>query len=232
MSLSKGALACAFLAAFLILGNAVSHRPPGAFDRAVHDAFAGRELALASVLTQSGRLPAYIAVCVLALGFGVVRRAWLMRAVQSVLVLLAADLTSNLFKAHFARARPPDQHVFFEPSYSYASGHATLALTFYGGWAIYAWNSGLPRRTRVAIAAGAALLIGAISWSRLALAAHWGTDVLGGLLLGGFFVVLQAAAQPARARERTPRPEGIPPGAPETAVWVTHLAWNPSKELK
>lgn len=194
------ASACAFLAAFLILGNAVSHRPPGAFDRAVHDACAGRDLAVASVLTQSGNLPAYVAVCVLALGFGAVRRAWLARAVISVAVLILADVTSNLFKDHFARARPPDQHVFFEPSYSYASGHATLALTFYGGWAIYALNSGLPASARVALAAGAALLIGAISWSRLALAAHWSTDILGGLLLGGSFVLLQAAATGPRSR--------------------------------
>ncbi len=199
LSLSKGALAGALLAAFLVLGNAVSHRPPGAFDRAVHDASTGRALTLASVLTQSGRLPAYVAVSVLALGFGVARRAWLARAAISVAVLILADLTSNLFKDHFARARPPDQHVFFEPSYSYASGHATLALTFYGGWAIYAWNSGLPLRTRAALVAAATLLIAAISWSRLALAAHWGTDVLGGLLLGGCFVLLQATATGPRS---------------------------------
>jgi undecaprenyl-diphosphatase len=190
----------ASFAAFIGLGNAVAHRPPGAFDLALHDALSGHELDVAEFFTQVGRLPAYVAVCVLALGFGVIRRAWLMRAVNSVLVLLLADLTSNLFKDYFARARPPDQHVFFEPSYSYASGHATLALTFYGGWAIYAWNSGLPRRTRVPLVVGAALLIGAISWSRLALAAHWGTDVLGGLLLGGFFVLSQAAATGPRSR--------------------------------
>ena len=181
------------MTAFVALGNAVSHGPPSALDVAAHAAFYGHAVPLAVVLTQSGRFPAYVTLCAVALVFGVVRRAWLVRAAVSIAVLIGAEAISDLFKDHFARLRPPHQLVFFEPSYAYASGHAALSLTFYGGWALYAWHSDLPNTVRVAIAAAAAVAaIAAVSWSRLALGAHWATDVVGGLLLGGVFVVVQS----------------------------------------
>jgi undecaprenyl-diphosphatase len=185
-------LAAACLIAFVVLGNTVSHRPPGPLDAAAHGFFYGHGVPVAIVFTQLGRFPAYAAMCALAIVFGLVRRAWFVRALTSVVVLAGAWKTSDLYKDHFERARPEHLLVFPEPSYSYASGHAVLALTFFGGWALYAWNADLPYRSRLPIAACAAALVSAIAWSRLALGAHYLTDVIGGLLLGATFVLVQA----------------------------------------
>jgi undecaprenyl-diphosphatase len=107
-------------------------------------------------------------------------------------VLAGAWKISDLYKDHFMRARPPGELVFHETSFGYGRGHATLALTFYGAWALYAWRSELPPPARAGILTAAVVLILAIGWSRLALGAHYLTDVLGGYLLGGMFVCIVA----------------------------------------
>jgi undecaprenyl-diphosphatase len=191
--LSEGALV-----AFLGLGAAVSHAPPSPLDAVVHDAVYDHALGVAAALTRAGRLPAYVAVCSIALAFGLIRRAWLGRAVLSIVVLIASDVASNVFKDFFARPRPPHQAIFTETSYAYGSGHATLALAFYGGWALLAWRSSLPAPRRRAIVFAASVWIVAISWSRLALGAHWFTDIVGGLLLGTVALSVQAMLDPFR----------------------------------
>jgi len=145
-------------------------------------------------LTQSGRFPVYAALCVVSLVFGFLRRAWLARASIAVLALLAVWTTSDFFKGLFTRERPHGQLVFHEASFGYASSHAALALTFYGIWALFAWRSGLPRPLRSAFGGAAAVLVAAIGWSRLALGAHYLSDVIGGYLLGATFVCIVAAA--------------------------------------
>jgi undecaprenyl-diphosphatase len=195
-------LALAFALAFLALGSIVSHGAPGVVDTAVHDALRGHAVALAVPLTQLGRFPAYAALCAVSLAFGIVRRAWFRRALIAVVVLAGAWKVSDLFKDQFMRARPPGQLVFHESTFSYASGHATLALTFYGAWAFYAWRSDLGRPLRRTLVAAAALVILAIGWSRLALGAHFFTDVVGGYLLGAAFLCILAAATRSVAPEK------------------------------
>jgi len=194
-------LAC--LVAFVALGFGVAHRAPWALDVWFLDACRGRAVPFAVALTELGRFPAYVAICAATLVFGVVRRAWLRNASIAVVALAVAWKVSDLCKDQFMRARPPGQLVFHETSFGYGSGHATLALTFYGAWALYAWRSDLPRPARVAILAAAGGLILAIGWSRLALGAHYPSDVLGGYLLGGAFLGLLAAATHRDPRSET-----------------------------
>jgi len=189
--------------AFVALGVVVAHRAPGVLDVWFLDACRGHALALAVPLTELGRFPAYVAICAATLVFGVVRRAWLRNASIAVVALAVAWKVSDLCKDQFMRARPPGQLVFHETSFGYGSGHATLALTFYGAWALYAWRSDLPRPARVAIVAAAGGLILAIGWSRLALGAHYPSDVLGGYLLGGAFLGPLAAATHRDPRSET-----------------------------
>ena len=75
-----------------------------------------------------------------------------------------------------------------ETSYSYASGHAVLALTFWGIWAYYLRTSDLSARAKLTLGSAIALLVLGIGWSRLALGAHYASDVLGGYALGGAIV--------------------------------------------
>jgi membrane-associated phospholipid phosphatase len=183
------ALASALLVAYVLLGAFVSSAPLTAFDRA-GAVFLGHDVPAAIALTRAGLLPAYAGVCAVLLAYGVVRRAWLWRVVASILTLVVAWQVSDLFKAAFHRPRPEHWIGFHETSYSYASGHATLSLAFYGLWIAYLMRSDLPAATRRVAAFGLALFILAIGWSRLALGAHYPTDLLGGYLLGGAFLCL------------------------------------------
>jgi membrane-associated phospholipid phosphatase len=88
----------------------------------------------------------------------------------------------DLLQHVFVRPRRLDWVVKHETSYSYPSSHAAIATGFYALWALMLSLSELSRRVR-AIAAGLLVLLAvAICWSRLALGAHYLTDLAGGAL--------------------------------------------------
>jgi undecaprenyl-diphosphatase len=187
--------------AYAALGAAVSRRPPGSLDRAA-EALAGHGLRAATFLSDAGLFPVYATLSVLLIGAAIARRAWRRQIVISIVALVVAWRLSDTLKALFARPRPPVWFGHHETSFSYASGHATLALTFYGFWAYVAWASTFPLALRRAIVTLLALWIVAIGWSRLALGAHFPTDVLGGYLLGGALLGLAVLARDAPAAGR------------------------------
>lgn len=198
------ASAAALLVLFVVLGALVSSRPPSEFDRGGIVVF-GQATRLAWLLTQVGTFPFYVAVCVLLLGAGLVRRTWLPPIVVSIVTLLIAWQASDAFKEVFHRARPDRWLVHHELSYAYPSGHATLSLAFYGLWVRHAWTSDLSETVRWPLAGVLTLLIVGIGWSRLALGAHWGTDVIGGYLLGGVCLSLALAVYGALGSRRVVR---------------------------
>ncbi len=194
-------LAVLGLVAYAALGAAVSRRPPGALDVAA-EALGGHGLRAATFFTDAGLFPVYAALCVLLIGAAIARRAWRRQIAIAIVALVFAWRASDALKVVFARPRPPVWFVHHETSFSYASGHATLALTFYGFWAYVAWTSALPLAVRRAIATSLAVWIAAIGWSRLSLGAHYATDVLGGYLLGAAFLGLAALARHVPAASR------------------------------
>jgi membrane-associated phospholipid phosphatase len=183
---------------YAALGAAVSRRSPGSLDRAA-EALAGHGLRAATFLTDAGLFPVYATLCVLLIGVAIARRAWRRQIVISIVTLVVGWRLSDTAKALFARPRPAAWFVHHETSFSYASGHATLALTFYGFWAYLAWRASLPVAARRTIVALPALWIVAIGWSRLALGAHYATDVIGGYLLGAALLGLAILALDAPA---------------------------------
>jgi len=75
------------------------------------------------------------------------------------------------------RARPEN---LLETDYSFPSLHATASILLYGWLSFYLWKQG---RQRKALALLLVPLL--ISFSRIYLGVHWLSDVVGGLLLGG-----------------------------------------------
>jgi undecaprenyl-diphosphatase len=181
--------ALALLVAYLALGFAVTYLPLGVFDRS-ELWFAGKGVAAATFFTRAGGFMVYATLCTLTLLFGTIRRGWFGRAIVIVATLLAAWLSSDLFKSLFGRARPEAWFAIHETSFGYASGHATLSLAFYGLWAYVVWRALPPSALRSAIVIGLGLWVAAIGWSRLALGAHYPTDLLGGYLLGAVWLLL------------------------------------------
>ena len=170
-------------ALFLAIGLLVSRRPPVDFDQAAR-ALVGHGNLIAWILTWS--LYAYwlIPLCVLLVIVALVLPTWRARVIVTIITLLVAWAASDLFQRTYMRARPLAWVVKHETAPAYPSTHATLAVAFYGFWFYLILRSELTRRTRLILAWMLAVLIAAIYWARLALGAHYPSDLAGGFLLG------------------------------------------------
>lgn len=168
---------------FFALGIAVAHRLPGDLDVASH-VLIGHGNLIAWILTESVYLAFLAPLCLLLLAVAIVRPQWRARIVVSVIVLVVMWAASDALQHFFMRPRRLDWIVKHETAFSYPSTHATLATAFYGFWAYLFARSEGPRGARVAAAAILGTLTAAILWARLALGAHYPTDLAGGVLLG------------------------------------------------
>ena len=100
-----------------------------------------------------------------------------------VISTVGGAVLSDALKSIFRRARPELFDSGYTASfYSFPSGHATIAVSFYGTLTLLvAWRlRGLRRWTTVAAGVALILLIG---FSRLYLGVHYPTDVLAGFLV-------------------------------------------------
>jgi undecaprenyl-diphosphatase len=113
---------------------------------------------------------------------------------------------STLMKIAVARARP-DLWIALvsETSYSFPSGHTTMATVFFGGLAAIVFHLSKSRLARVLAALGAFLAALAVAVTRVYLGAHWATDTIAGMLTGLIWVVIFSAATEAMTRARASR---------------------------
>jgi membrane-associated phospholipid phosphatase len=88
-----------------------------------------------------------------------------------------------------ARQRPATTIDVTVLSSSFPNGHATAAMAVYGFLA-YAIARALPIRERFEVAYWTAVLILLIGLSRIYLGVHYLTDVTGGFLVGGFWLLI------------------------------------------
>jgi len=184
------ALVC--VVAMFVLGALVAQRPPGEIDIAA-GSLRETAVSLALFFTALGRWPVLLALGVAAAGTAVALRTGL----TAVAILYATQIlsqgTNAAIKLMFHRARPDAWLHIHETDLSFPSGHAVTAVVFFVGFAIVAWHAPLPRPLATAIAAALLACAVGIPWSRLALAAHYMTDVIGGLLLGTAFLCVAFA---------------------------------------
>jgi undecaprenyl-diphosphatase len=118
--------------------------------------------------------------------------------VALVFGILAVSLTIPTFVKRFAgRARPESEYVagMRLPSPSFPSGHAYSSVVAFGAYSWLAVTRLDPVWAALVVVA-AVLGVLWISGSRLFFAAHFGTDILGGWLMGGavLAIVLLVAA--------------------------------------
>lgn len=176
--------AIAALAALLYawLGATVSHTTPFGIDLAGR-ALAGQAPGLAVIFTASCWWVTLVSLAVVAIAAGIFVPSWRPRVVYALLTTLAAWQISDALKNVFARPRPDYWTVIHETSYSYSSGHAMFAVLVYWTWAWFLLNSSLPRALRMLLPLVLVLWGCGVIWSRLALGAHYVTDLAGGVLL-------------------------------------------------
>jgi membrane-associated phospholipid phosphatase len=176
------AAAAVSLVATLALGTIVARRPPTALDVA---AFSLRgHVPLALFFTSLGRWWMLLPIGVVAVGIGMTVRANVIPLVIVFGAEAASQAGSTLLKLVFHRTRPDVFLGTHETDLSFPSGHAVTAVVFFIGLAILAWHAPIPRPLAVAAIVVLGICAIGIPWSRLALGAHYATDVIGGLLFG------------------------------------------------
>ncbi len=140
-------------------------------------------------LTALGANPAIVAVCVTASAMlWVARLPGLIPALWTA--FLGAEATGWSVKFLVGRTRPEFLDVATAASPSFPSGHSMSAMAVYGFLAFVLARHGPRERYSVAAALALAALIPLIGFSRIFLSVHYASDVLGGLLLGGFWLMV------------------------------------------
>jgi membrane-associated phospholipid phosphatase len=182
-----------------VLSFMVSHRAPWL-------------TALARTLTWLGSgFLLWPVVIIAGLGLWRWRHRWL-PAILPALALAGAAAWSLLIKALVGRPRPPAGYwLSHVDGWSFPSQHAAQALATWGMLALMV-AAGRPLRARALLATAAVLIALVVGLTRLYLAAHWLTDVLGGWALAGVwdslliisYLLTQQPATAAAEREARP----------------------------
>jgi undecaprenyl-diphosphatase len=186
-------------ALFIMLGNAVDHAPDPGWLMQWEIQWVNQAAMLAWVITWFGFFQVLAPLAILLAIVAVAVPSWRSRVVFAILSLLIAWRGTDAWQHFFARPRRQDWVIKHELSFSYPSSHTTIAVAFYLVVAIFIARSTLPGRAW--IASVLAVLAVAIMWSRLALGAHYLTDIAGGILWGCAIVFTLAGAWPTNVFE-------------------------------
>jgi len=121
---------------------------------------------------------------------------WLWRKKYYILPLAVSAAGSVAFtslgKLAFHRPRP-EMAIYAENSFSFPSGHATIAISFYGfmAYLLIRFSQGWNRKVNIFFAT--ALIILAIGFSRIYLGVHYISDVWSGYLVGSLWLIIAIA---------------------------------------
>jgi undecaprenyl-diphosphatase len=171
--------------------------------------------------SDSGSSLAWQIVTVVVAVVLLVRRRWRLAAFV-VVTIAGSSLLNTAVKATVNRERPAvDQPFVHEPGASFPSGHSQAAIVGYGVLLLILLPA-LSRGWRRAAILVAVLMVVGIGFSRVALAAHFVSDVLAGFALGAVWLGLMTAIfRPWRNIEEvrtavTARPTDSPARRPGT----------------
>jgi undecaprenyl-diphosphatase len=182
----------AFAAAFVLLGVEVARFGEPSFLVGAEAALVNHSSLVAWWLTMScyAQVLGPLGIVLLIVAWRV--PAWRGRILFSLGALLVCWLAADVCQHLFARPRRMDWVVKHETSFAFPSSHATISVGFYGLWAWLVASSDLPGRRVIACLLGALVL--GILWARLALGAHYLTDLVGGAFLAVALVCAGAGA--------------------------------------
>jgi undecaprenyl-diphosphatase len=105
------------------------------------------------------------------------------------LTIIGSELTTFIAKIALHRQRP-ENAIFLENSYSFPSGHATIAIAFYGFIASLLLREITKKTSRALSVLVTVILITLIGFSRLYLGVHYLSDVLFGYSVGLVWLII------------------------------------------
>lgn len=186
-----GGITISCVVAFAVLAGLVaSHWPlllggDQAAERAAHgDVLAQHWLLVAAKAATAIGSPVVVDVVAAVVVVVLLVVGWWRAAVVVALARLGELVCEFAVKVFVARPRPALVHPVASASgYSFPSGHAGGSAAVYGALALLAL-AGVVRWVRLILVTGAALLVAAVSTSRVLLGVHYPSDVAAGVALG------------------------------------------------
>src|SRR5438094_3132496 len=132
-------------------------------------------------------------------------KKWWPSLVTLIVAVPGGMLLNELLKQLVHRHRPFIDGPFVDWSgYSFASGHTIVATLLYGQLALFILPAMKARHWRRLTVASAALLIALVGFRRIALGAHFLTDVLGAIVFGIFWLAFCLFATKPNRRHAVP----------------------------
>lgn len=130
------------------------------------------------------------------LGYGLIvafalvfKKKW--RHLTALLVsVLGGQLLVEILKYTIGRARPVLQVLTTESSFSFPSGHAFVAISFYGMLTYFLYTVARGKFWKSASLIGGLALILLISLSRVYLGVHWPSDIIASFILGSAWLAM------------------------------------------
>jgi undecaprenyl-diphosphatase len=153
-----------------------------------------------------------------------VMRQWLWMAALT-LSIGGGEILVQLFKFGFGRSRPDLANALL-PAHgaSFPSGHAFVAVSFYGFVAWYALARTTSRTAKAFIALACLAVVCAIGFSRIYLGVHWPSDVLASFALASGWLALVVTGFTI-AQDRTALAPRIPTGGTKVLAALLAISW-------
>jgi len=118
---------------------------------------------------------------------------WIWKKISYIIPLLISCIGGELFtligKLLIHRSRP-DIAIYNESTFSFPSGHATIAISFYGFIAYALIRNTKKWKNKINIFFITLITIILIGFSRLYLGVHFASDVWGGYLVGAIWLII------------------------------------------
>lgn len=143
-------------------------------------------------------------IAVLILGFAWNNR-W--RTACHTFLLFALSAISIVAFKHLIHSERPWGILNNSETFSFPSGHTTIAMTFYVGLGLLLLHAAHIKKRWLAYTC-MTLLVSAICLSRLYLGAHWFTDIMGGLILSAILLMFVGLSY-NRRMEKPIRAKGV-----------------------
>jgi undecaprenyl-diphosphatase len=125
---------------------------------------------------------------ILAIIFLLKKHRW--NSLRVPVVSLGSFLVMSSLKLFFSRPRPDDPVYQAAMGFSYPSGHAMSAMTFFGLLIFLVWHRVHHRNIRWVLTIFLVIFILLIGFSRVYLRVHYASDVLAGFSMGVIWLVI------------------------------------------